>query len=129
MIASGSLVAPNNNVAKPGDFEFMGPLQQETSTVFRVQGGTPPLASRQHIALDADGNPRINRTTLNISIGDPEHAQYFLSQRRPGGEITSFEIPRWMDDFIQGEAIPQANYRANPHVSSAFQFVHKCERF
>jgi hypothetical protein len=78
-----------------------------------VQGGTPPLASRQHIVLDSNGNPRINKTTLNISIGNPEHAQYFLS-KRPGAEVTSFEIPKWMDDFIQGEAIPQANYKLNP---------------
>ena len=34
--------------------------------------------------------------------------------KRPGSEITSFEIPEWMDDFIQSEAIPQANYRSNP---------------
>lgn len=81
--------------------------------MFRVQGGTPPLASRSHIALDANGNPLINRTTLNISIGDVEHAQYFLS-KRPGAEITSFKIPRWMDEFIQREAIPQAGYRTNP---------------
>ncbi len=110
--------APDKPVAKPGESDFIGPAPQETSTVFRVQGGDPPLASRQHVVLDADGNPRINRTTLNISIGDPEHAQYFLSQRRPGAEITSFEIPKWMDDFIQGEAIPQANYRANPFNQS-----------
>ena len=46
-------------------------------------------------------------------MGDPEHARYFLS-KRPGADITSFEIPKWMHDFIQGEAIPQANYRSNP---------------
>jgi YD repeat-containing protein len=86
---------------------------EETSTVFRVQGGEPPLASRRHITLDAEGNPKINETTLNISIGDPAHAEYFLS-KRPGADITSFEIPKWMSDFIHEEAIPQVNYKSNP---------------
>ncbi|WP_345879196.1 hypothetical protein [Shewanella algae] len=105
--------APDTRVAQPGDADFIGALPQETSTVFRVQGGTPPKASRHHIEIDANGNPKINRTTLNVSIGDLEHAEYFQSLR-PGSEITSFEIPKWMDDFIQSEAIPQANYRSNP---------------
>jgi Domain of unknown function (DUF4157) len=84
-----------------------------TSTVFRVQGGTPPKASQHHIRVDENGNPLINKTTLNVSIGDTEHARYFQSLR-PGSEIVSFEIPKWMDEFIQSEAIPQVNYRSNP---------------
>ena len=84
----------------------------DTVTVFRVQGGTPPKASRHHIKIDANKDPIIARTTLNISIGNMEHARYFQSLR-PGSEIVAFEIPKWMDDFIKGEAIPQANYRAN----------------
>jgi hypothetical protein len=42
-------------------------------------------------------------------IGDIKHAEYFLS-KRPGAEIVSFDIPKWMDNFIQDEAIPQFNY-------------------
>ena len=85
----------------------------ENATVFRVQGGTPPRASRNIIAIDADGNPTIQNTTLNISIGDPAHAAYFQTLR-PGSSIVSFEIPPWMDGFIQETAIPQAGYRSNP---------------
>ncbi|WP_232471993.1 hypothetical protein [Vibrio gazogenes] len=33
---------------------------------------------------------------------------------RPGSEITSFDIPKWMDDFIEESAIPQVNYKSNP---------------
>lgn len=86
---------------------------EPTVTVFRVQGGTPPLASRQLITIDENGNPVISRTTLNISIGDPAHAEYFLS-KRPGADITSFDIPQWMGDFIDEQAVPQAGYRTNP---------------
>ncbi|MCY7338150.1 MAG: RHS repeat-associated core domain-containing protein, partial [Chamaesiphon sp.] len=90
-----------------------GSAAEETSTIFRVQGGTPPYASRNHISFDSDGNPLINKTTLNISIGDLKHAEYFLG-KRPGARIFSFEIPKWMDEFIQSEAIPQLNYNSNP---------------
>lgn len=85
----------------------------ENATVFRVQGGTPPRASRNVISIDADGNPTIQNTTLNISIGDPAHAAYFQTLR-PGSSVVSFEIPPWMDSFIQENAIPQAGYRSNP---------------
>jgi len=84
-----------------------------TSTVFRVQGGVMPNASKTLITLDADGNPIIQGGTLNISIGDASHAQYFQTLR-PGSTITSFEIPSWMDDFIQENAISQDFYRSNP---------------
>lgn len=82
-------------------------------TVFRVQGGTPPLASRRLITIDANGNPVISRTTLNVSIGDPAHAAYFRS-KRPGADIASFDIPQWMADFIDAQAIPQFRYTSNP---------------
>ena len=87
--------------------------EEATSTVFRVQGGVPPKASRKHVEIDVNGNPIINNTTLNVSIGDLEHAKHF-QKLRPGSEVTSFEIPKWMDDFIEKEAIPQANYKTNP---------------
>ncbi|MCA3236579.1 MAG: hypothetical protein INH06_30410, partial [Cupriavidus sp.] len=85
-----------------------------TSRVFRVQGGTMPDASWHRITIDGAGNPHITNDTLNISIGDPSHAEYFLRERRPGGEIVSFEIPVWMDDFIQENAIDQYRYTKNP---------------
>ncbi|WEF34263.1 PAAR domain-containing protein [Pseudoduganella chitinolytica] len=89
------------------------PATGEPATVFRVQGGTPPRASRNIIAIDADGNPTIQSTTLNISIGDPVHAEYFQTLR-PGSKVVSFKIPAWLDDFIQETAIPQSGYRSNP---------------
>ncbi|MFS2319315.1 polymorphic toxin-type HINT domain-containing protein, partial [Maricaulis sp. D1M11] len=91
-----------------------GPLPSETSWVFRVQGSSGTRSSKPLISLDHFGNPRIQRATLNISIGDPDHALYYLRSRRPGGEIVGFKIPTWLDEFVQTEAVPQLLYRSNP---------------
>ncbi|AMX04822.1 type IV secretion protein Rhs [Enterobacter asburiae] len=85
-----------------------------TESIFRVQGGTPPNASRVRIKLDSANNPKIQRGTLNISIGDSSHAQHFLDIRGGNAEIVSFKVPKWMADFIEESAIPQAGYRTNP---------------
>jgi filamentous hemagglutinin len=65
------------------------------------------------ITLDASGNPIIQNGTLNISMGDALHAEYFQTLR-PGSKVTSFEIPSWMDNFIKENAISQDFYRSNP---------------
>lgn len=86
---------------------------EETVTYFRVQGGIPPKASRKLIDVDADGDVSIKNGTLNISTGDSTHADYFLS-KRPGAQVYEFEVPKWFDDFVRENAIPQQNYNANP---------------
>ncbi|MDN8602293.1 RHS repeat-associated core domain-containing protein, partial [Citrobacter sp. S2-9] len=86
----------------------------ETVTIFRVQGGTPPNSSRFRIIFDEFGNPHIQPGTLNISISDSSHAQYFLDLRGGNAQVASFNVPKWMADFIEENAIPQAGYRTNP---------------
>ena len=56
----------------------------------------------------------LNSGTLNISIGDSSHAQHFLDIRGGNAEIVSFQLPKWMADFIEESAIPQVGYRTNP---------------
>jgi RHS repeat-associated protein len=94
-------------------------IAEETSIVFRVQGGIPPAASRHHVKFKSDGSISISNTTVNISIGDLKHAQHFL-QLRPGGKIYSFEIPKWMDDFIEAEKIPQFGAKDNLKSSKLY---------
>ena len=85
-------------------------------TYRRVQGGTPPNASRTRINVDNSGNISIpNKTAnLNISTGDAEHANYFLNKRGPNAEIVEFDVPKWFDDFLKENAIPQKGYKSNP---------------
>lgn len=72
-----------------------------------------PNASRTLITLDANGSPVIRNATLNISIGDASHAEYFRTLR-PNSTVVSFEIPSWMNELIKENAIPQFDYKSNP---------------
>ncbi|AOJ64589.1 hypothetical protein WJ32_18595 (plasmid) [Burkholderia ubonensis] len=103
----GGVVAPNSVAAADAA------AGSGTSTVFRVQGGVMPNASKTLITLDANGSPIIQNGTLNISIGDASHAEYFQTLR-PNSTVTAFEIPSWLDDFIHENAISQDFYRSNP---------------
>lgn len=81
---------------------------------YRVQGGTGNQSSQFHIDIDpSTGSVTINDVTLNISVGDLAHAQYFQSLR-PGSQIFSFELPRSVDDLIKTQAQPQFKYSVNP---------------
>ena len=81
-----------------------------------MQGGkalSGELGSRKLIRVDEFGDVSIQKTTLNVSVGDTAHAEHF-QKLRPGSTVTSFEIPKWMEEFIEAEAIPQLGYRTNP---------------
>ncbi|HGM5488824.1 TPA: hypothetical protein ACKP1B_000405 [Serratia fonticola] len=63
--------------------------------------------------MNASNSSKIQRGTLNISLGDSSHAQHFLDIRGGGAQVVSFKVPKWMADFIEESAIPQAGYRTN----------------
>lgn len=89
---------------------------EEMVTYRRVQGGTPPNASRTRINIDENGNVKIpnKKANLNVSTGNDEHAKYFLNKRGGSAEIVEYDIPKWLDDFINENAIPQKGYKSNP---------------
>ena len=88
----------------------------DTVTYRRVQGGTGDKSSQPRIVIDKDGNVYISNKTakLNVSIDNGEHAQYYIKNKRPGGDIYEFEVPKWLDDMVQEYIIPQRGYRSNP---------------
>ena len=88
-------------------------------TVRRVQGGIDPSGnkvSQGRITVNPDGSISIiGDDMLYVSIDNGEHSIYFLNNKRGGvGDIVEFNIPKWLFDFINGEAIPQAGATANP---------------
>ena len=66
--------------------------------------------------MNADGSISIpnKEANLSISIDGGEHAQYFLNKRGGDAQIIAIDVPKWFDDFLQENAIPQVNYKTNP---------------
>jgi len=98
----------------------IGPSVKTTSddvvTYRRVQGGIPPNASRVRINVDESGVISVpnKKSNLNISTGNADHAQYFLKKRGSEAHIVEFDLPKWFDDFLAENSIPQKGYKTNP---------------
>ncbi|CAM5782451.1 MULTISPECIES: hypothetical protein [Brevibacillus] len=75
-----------------------------------------PNASQVRIQVDENGKMVIpnKEANLNVSAGTREHAEYFLQKRGNGAEIVEVEVPKWFDDFVKENAIPQYKYNSNP---------------
>ncbi|WP_430597814.1 hypothetical protein [Enterococcus sp. AZ177] len=91
-------------------------VAEETVTYRRVQGGQGNKSSQDRIVVDNDGNIFINKKDrdLNISIDDGEHARHFIENNRPGADLIEIEVPKWFDDFVKENMIPQAGSKTNP---------------
>jgi hypothetical protein len=89
----------------------------DTVTYRRVQGGGGNNASQVRIKVNADGSSSIpnKEANLSISIDGGEHAQYFLNKRGGDAQIIEIDVPKWFDDFLQENVIPQVNYKTNPY--------------
>ena len=74
-----------------------------------------PQASQYRIKVNTDGSIKIpNKSSdLNISAYDMEHAKYFRDTKRPGGQIVEMEVPKWYDDFLNENIVPQEGYKTN----------------
>ncbi|MFK4474793.1 phage baseplate assembly protein gpV [Paenibacillus sp. RC73] len=131
-IPSGPIKVPEGNITKPvtGKTPPSKPSEppktegtsnvatQEVAdhvTYYRVQGGIKPNISWERIKKNDDGSITIKKdVNVNISTGNIEHAKYFLKEKRPGGEIVAFDVPKWLDDFVKETAIPQTGSKKNP---------------
>lgn len=101
----------------------------ENVKVYRVQGGgAGAQTSRERINLDnSTGNITIpSRSELYISTGSNIHAVFYRDGILPnyppprlGGEIISFEIPRWLDEQMKAVCIPQHNASLNTYNNGA----------
>ncbi|MBC1231571.1 hypothetical protein HCB26_08785 [Listeria booriae] len=88
----------------------------ETVTYRRVQGGAESKSSQERISINDQGKIYINNKdkNLNISIDNGEHAKHFLENNRQGAYVVEFDVPKWFDDFVKENTVPQAGYKNNP---------------
>jgi hypothetical protein len=85
---------------------------------YRVQGGGSGTAvSRDALTVNADGTVSITpgcTGTICVSAGSPDHAGYYISERRPDGNVVVFEVDRATHNQIMEVAVPQRNSAGAP---------------
>jgi len=112
-----------------------------TVKYYRVQGGNSGSASsRELIIAEPDGSLTFTDKDreLYISTDDMDHAIYFITgigvnfngdlitrnpPNRINGTIIEFEVPKWLDNQMKGEAIPQHRATLNSLSNNSPQIV------
>ncbi|THB82738.1 AT-2 family transporter, partial [Pantoea allii] len=117
VLASGALakqfgkdVAPGtkqgNSTAKPIENE-----PNSSETYFRVEGGgNGTQTSQNRINVNSDGSVTINSGCsgqLCVSTNGPNHAAYYLTNRRQDGSVVVFEVDAALHKQIMDAAVPQ----------------------
>ncbi|VVO55640.1 hypothetical protein PS847_00518 [Pseudomonas fluorescens] len=83
----------------------------ENVTYFRVEGGgTGFKTSQNRITANDDGSITINpgcTGQLCVSVGNADHATYYLTNKRPDGSVVVFDIDAKTHKEIMDRVIPQ----------------------
>ncbi len=83
----------------------------ENVTYFRVEsGGTGFKTSQNRITANDDGSITINpgcTGQLRVSVGNADHATYYLTNKRPDGSVVVFDIDAKTHKEIMDRVIPQ----------------------
>jgi hypothetical protein len=85
---------------------------------FRVQnGGSGTATSRDALTVNADGSLNITpgcTGAICVSAESSDHAVYYLSNRRPGGNVVVYEVDRVTHNQIMEVAVEQAGNSGAP---------------
>lgn len=99
----------------------------ETETYFRVEGGgSGTKSSMNRITVNSDQTISINSGCsgqLCVSTNGPSHALYYISEKRPNGQIIVFEIDKVLHQKILSEAITQKPIPGIPRNPNAPKIV------
>ncbi|HEY4875430.1 MAG TPA: hypothetical protein VIH86_07645 [Puia sp.] len=91
---------------------------ENTSTVYRAQGGVFPNASLERVVINPNGKIQIDGDEmLHVTLDDSKHSVYFYEKRggsQNGASIVSFEIPQSLAEEIKNNAVPQSQGKAFP---------------
>ena len=89
----------------------------QTSTLFRVQGGKLPNASKQRFTVDSQGGLDIQgNDMLFVTFDDETRALQFLQKRGENAELVKLEVKKEFADKIKKIAVDQRIGRTNPGV-------------
>ncbi|WP_408981245.1 hemagglutinin repeat-containing protein [Pseudomonas sp. B21-028] len=140
MIPGPGEVGAVGKVAEVGQFEAKLAQQLEifntlgaegkipkTEKYFRVEGGGAGNATSQYrITANADGSISINPGCVGqlcVSVGNADHANYYLTNRRQDGSVVVFDVDANLHREIMANAIPQEPIPGIPRDPSAPKIV------
>ncbi|MNB73679.1 Hemolysin precursor [compost metagenome] len=99
----------------------------KTEKYFRVEGGGAGSATSQNrITANADGSISINpgcTGQLCVSVGNADHASYYLTNKRPDGSVVVFDVDAKLHKEIMANAIPQRPVPGIPRDPTAPKIV------
>lgn len=85
--------------------------KENSQTYFRVEGGgVETKSSMNRIQINPDQTISIKSGCsgqLCISTNGPNHALYYVSEKRPGGTVIVFEVDEKLHREILSQAVPQ----------------------
>lgn len=125
LIVSGSYLG-NKVTGKPNvKPDVMTPKNSET--YFRVEdGGSGTKTSQNRINVNTDGSVTINSGCsgqLCVSTNGPNHASYYLTNKRSDGSVVVFEVDANLHETIMDAAIPQRPIPGIPKNHNAHKIV------
>ncbi len=97
----------------------------DSSTVYRVQGGVPPAASRARIGIGSSGEMTVSGDgMLFVTFDDLGRAEAFVSTNRPGASIVAFDVDPTFVTQVRNAAVPMrqaGNFPGAPQVADPLQ--------
>ncbi|MDU4435943.1 MAG: hypothetical protein E7I42_24050 [Pluralibacter gergoviae] len=115
-------VKPGNSTVKP-----IEKVPSSSETYFRVEGGGNGIQTSQNrISVNSDGSVTINSGCsgqLCVSTNGPNHAAYYLTNRRQDGSVVVFEIDAALNKQIMDAAVPQRPIPGVPKDPNAPKIV------
>lgn len=131
VVASGALVksfgkdvskGASSSSAKTG-----GNAPSSSETYFRVEGGgSGTQTSQNRINVNSDGSVTINSGCsgqLCVSTNGPNHAAYYLTNKRQDGSVVVFEVDAVLHKQIMDAAVPQRPIPGVPKDPNAPKIV------
>lgn len=122
-----SVESQGKNVSREVKSSTSSSTKPSSETYFRVEGGGSGTQTSQNgINVNSDGSVTINSGCsgqLCVSTNGPNHAAYYLTNRRQDGTVVVFEVDAKLHKQIMDTAVPQRPISGVPKDPNAPKIV------
>ena len=122
-----SIASQEKNISREFKPSASSSAKTSSETYFRVEGGgSGTQTSQNRINVNSDGSVTINSGCsgqLCVSTNGPNHAAYYLTNRRQDGSVVVFEVDAKLHKQIMDTAVPQRPVPGVPKDPNAPKIV------